>query len=105
MKIKKGDTVVVICGKNKDSQKTHKVMQAFPTANKVLVEGVNKVTRHTKPKKMGDPGGRIEGEAAIDVSNVMIFCPKCGKGVRVGYATVNDKKVRVCKKCSTSFDK
>ena len=107
MKVIKGDTVVVISGTSKsvsgDKAATHKVLQAFPAENKVIVEGVNMVTRHTKPKKMGEAGGRIEKEAPIDASNVMIYCPSCKKGVRVGYAVVDGKKVRVCKKCYKSI--
>ncbi|MBP5662574.1 MAG: 50S ribosomal protein L24 [Clostridia bacterium] len=106
MKIKKGDTVVVISGnsKNLGENKTHKVLQAFPKANRVIVEGVNMITRHTKPKKMGEPGGRIEREAAIDASNVMLYCSACKRGVRVESKTVDGKKVRVCKKCGKSID-
>ena len=102
MKIKKGDTVVVISGEDKlvgDKTETHKVLQAMPASNRVIVEGVNMITRHTKPKKMGEPGGRIEKEAPIDASKVMLYCANCKKGVRVASKVVDGKKVRVCKKC------
>lgn len=103
MKIKKDDTVVVVSGTSASTD-THKVLRAFPKSNRVIVEGANMITRHTKPKKMGEPGGRIEKEAPIDASNVMIYCPSCKKGVRVGYAVKDGKKVRVCKKCGKSID-
>lgn len=103
MKIKKGDTVVVVSGTSASTD-THKVLRAFPQSNRVIVEGANMITRHTKPKKMGEPGGRIEKEAPIDASNVMIYCPNCKKGVRVGYSVQDGKKVRVCKKCGKSID-
>ncbi len=103
MNIKKGDTVVVISGTSKDLGATHKVVQAMPAKNKVVVEGVNMVTRHTKPRKAGEAGGRIEKEAPIDASNVMLYCPNCKKGVRVGVAVVDGKKTRVCKKCNKAI--
>jgi len=104
MKIIKGDTVVVISGKDV-SKKGHEVLQSFPAEKKVLVQGVNIVTRHTKSRKMGEPGGRIKKEAPIAVSNVMILCPKCDKAVRVGYSFKDGKKFRVCKKCGANLDK
>lgn len=103
MKIKTGDTVVVVSGASA-STKTHKVLRAFPKANRVIVEGENIVTRHTKAKKMGETGGRIEKEAPIDASNVMLYCSNCNAGRRVGYSVVDGKKVRVCKKCGKSID-
>lgn len=104
MKIKKGDTVVVITGKD-ISKKGHEVLQAFPQEKKVLVEGVNMVTRHTKARKMGEAGGRIKKEAPVAVSNVMILCPKCDKAVRVGYSVKDGNKFRICKKCGANLDK
>ncbi len=107
MNIKSGDTVVVISGASRtvDSKKVaRKVLRAFPNSNRVIVEGVNMITRHTKPKKMGEPGGRIEKEAPIDASNVMLYCSACQKGVRVANKVVDGKKVRVCKKCGKSID-
>lgn len=107
MKIKKGDTVVVINGESKsytaDKAETHKVLRAFPASNRVIVEGVNMITRHTKPKKMGEAGGRIEREAAMDASKVMLYCSSCKKGVRAGYKIVDGKKTRVCKKCGKNL--
>ena len=107
MLIKKGDTVVVISGESKsysaDKTETHKVLRAMPKDNKVIVEGVNMIVRHTKPKKMGETGGRIEKEAPIDASNVMLYCPNCKKGVRVSNEVVDGKKVRVCKVCKKAI--
>lgn len=102
MNIKKGDSVVVISGTSKTFE-PHKVLSAMPKSNKVIVEGVNMITRHTKPKKAGEPGGRIEKEAAIDASNVMLYCPNCKHGVRVGFKTEKGKKTRVCVKCNKAI--
>lgn len=96
MRIKSGDTVVVISGKDKG--KKGKVMQIFPKTDKVLVEGVNVVTKHQKPSKLHPQGGLIKQEAAIHSSNVMPYDAKAGKGVRIGFGEVNGKKVRVSKK-------
>ncbi|MGL5257228.1 MAG: 50S ribosomal protein L24 [Proteocatella sp.] len=96
MRIKSGDTVVVISGKDKG--KKGKVMQVFPKTDKVLVEGVNVVTKHQKPSKDHPQGGLIKKEAAIHNSNVMPYDSKAGKGVRVSFKEVNGNKVRVSKK-------
>ena len=102
MSIKKGDTVVVLSGKDKGKQ--GKVLEAMPETRKVVVEKVNVATRHQKPRKQGEEGGRISKEGSIDESNVMLVCPKCGKATRVGHAYEGDKKVRVCKKCGKNID-
>ncbi len=109
MKIKKDDIVVVISGKDnytndedfkgKHVIKTHKVLSADPKSKKVVVEGVNVATKHQKPKKQGQDGGIMKVETPIHVSKVQLYCPKCKKGVRVGYKYVADKKLRVCRKC------
>ncbi len=102
MNIKKNDNVMVITGKDKG--KKGKVLVAYPQDNRVIVEGANIATHHTKPKKQGEPGGIIKREAAIDVSNVMVICPKCGKPVRTGSKVLDDgKKVRVCRKCGAEI--
>lgn len=109
MKVKKSDKVLVITGKDKG--KTGEVLACQPKDNKVLVSGVNVVTRHTKPRKAGQQGGRIKKEAPINVSNVMVICPKCDKATRVGYKVEKQGdtivKTRVCKKanCGASLDK
>lgn len=102
LNVKRDDTVVVISGKDKGKQ--GKVMVAVPKEERVIVQNVNMITRHTKPKKQGQPGGRIKREGTIHVSNVMLVCSKCGKATRVGHAFVGDKKVRVCKKCGKNID-
>lgn len=101
MKIIKGDTVEVTAGKFRGKQ--GKVMQALPQDHQVVVEGINLVKRHRKPVNQRDPGGIVDVIKPVDVSNVMLVCPACGKLTRVGYSTdKNNKKVRVCKKCDAT---
>ncbi len=102
MKIKKGDKVVVITGK--DRGKKGDVMEVLPQDDRVLIDGVNIVTRHRKPKSAQDKGGIIKKPAPIHISNVMIVC-SCGKATRVGHKLIDGKKVRVCKVCGKSLDK
>ena len=101
--IKKGDNVVVIAGK--DKKKTGKVLEVSPKDGKILVENVNIVTKHNKPRSQQDKGGIVKKPAAIDASNVMVVCPVCGKATRVAHTEVDGKKVRSCKKCNASLDK
>ena len=113
MNVRKNDKVVVLSGKDKGKQ--GKVLEVMPKEGKVVVEKINVVSRHTKPRKAGQAGGRIKKEAPIDASNAMVICPKCGQPTRVGYRVEKqgDKavKVRVCKKkvdgvpCGASLDK
>ena len=104
--IKKGDTVVVISGDDKDAKKPRKVLEVFPDKSRVLVEGVNIVTRHTKPSASNTRGGIVKKEASIHISNVMIICPGCGQPTRVGNNILSDgKKIRVCRSCNSSLDK
>jgi len=98
MKIKKGDTVLIISGKDKG--KKGKIFKAFPKKRKVLIEGVNLMKKHQKPKKTGEKGQIIEKPAPISVSNVKLICSKCNKAVRVGYKIIENKKYRICKKCN-----
>ena len=103
MHIRSKDTVVVITGKDKG--KEGKVLVAYPKTGKVVVEGVAVATKHQTPRQQGMPGGIIKQEAAIDASNVMLVCPKCKKGVRVGMNVLADgSKVRVCKKCGATIE-
>ena len=97
MKIKKGDNVLIISGKDKG--RTGKVSRAFPKEGGILVEGINLKKKHVRPKKEGGKGQVVDIPAAIEVSNVKIICPKCGKAARVGYKIEGDKKVRICRKC------
>ncbi len=104
MKIKKGDLVEVISGK--DRGKRGKVLRVIPRENKVIVEGVNIVKRHQRPVPQLREGGIIEREAPIYACKVMVVCPSCDKRTRVGYKFVEDgKKVRYCKKCGEILDK
>jgi len=103
MHVKKGDTVVVTTGKDKG--KKGKVLTAIPKRNRVIVEGVNMLTKHKKPSAKIQQGGIIHQEGPIDASNVMLYCDKDKQGVRVGYKTLeNGSKVRVCKKCGEVLD-
>ncbi len=102
--VKKDDNVVVITGKDKG--KKGKIMLADPKKGKVIVSGVNMITRHQKAKSQTEPGGIIHKEGAISASNVLLYCGKCDKGVRTGSKVLeNGSKVRVCKKCGEVLDK
>lgn len=102
--VKTGDTVVILSGKDKG--KKGKVLQASPKEQKVIVEGLNKVTKHVKPRRQGEAGGLIQAEGALYACKVMAVCPKCGKPTRPGHKLLSDgKKVRVCrhKGCGEAF--
>ncbi|MCR5004003.1 MAG: 50S ribosomal protein L24 [Bacteroidales bacterium] len=96
MKIKKGDTVVVIAGN--DKTKTGKVLSVSPANDRVIVEGINMVSKHTKPNSKQPQGGIIKQEAGIHISNLQIVDPATGKATRVGFKMVDGKKVRFAKK-------
>jgi large subunit ribosomal protein L24 len=101
--VKKGDTVVVLSGKDKG--KKGKILGVFPSEGKVLIEGVNMVTKHEKPSKKVQQGGIIHQEAPIYSSKVSVYCPNCNEGRRVGHTILNDgKKVRKCVKCGEILD-
>ena len=102
--VKTGDQVVVINGKDRGAR--GKVMQVSPSEGKVIVEKVNVVKKHVKPRKMGEAGGIIEAEAALYACKVQLVCPKCGRPTRVGHVIENGKKMRVCKKsdCGAKFE-
>ena len=97
-RIKKGDNVIVIAGNDKG--KTGKVLTVIPEKERVIVEGVAMVSKHTKPNAKAPQGGIIKQEASIHVSNVALIDPKSGKATRVGFKIDGDKKVRVAKKSS-----
>lgn len=98
MRIKKGDTIKIICGK--DLGKTGKVLQVLPKRNRIIIEGLNLRIKHVRPRKEREKGQRISFPASMDISNVMLVCSKCGKTTKVGKKILGDKKkVRVCKKC------
>lgn len=98
MRIKKNDIVKVIAGNSKGME--GKVLKVFPYNNRVIVEKVKLIKRHTRSSGQGDQGGIIEKEAAIDISNVMLVCPKCSKPAKTEMAELADgRKIRKCKKC------
>ena len=99
--VKTGDTVIVVSGDDKG--KTGKVLGTIPSEEKVVVEGINMVTCHIKPRKQGEEGGIVKRESAIYASKVQVVCPKCGKGTRVAMEFKGDKKVRVCKHCGAEL--
>ena len=101
MSIKKDDTVVVITGKDKGQR--GKVLTVIPKEGKVVVEKINLVSRHTKPRKQGDEGGIIQKEAPLYACKVMCVCPKCDKPTRAASKMVDGKKVRVCKHCGAEI--
>ncbi len=109
MNIKKNDTVVVLSGKDRGKQ--GKVLGSVPADGKVVVEGINMVTCHVKPRKQGEEGGIVKREAAIAACKVQVVCPKCSKPTRVAHKvekkTVTGKhknvSVRVCKKCGAEL--
>lgn len=102
MNIKKGDTVIVITGK--DKTKSGKVLEVYPKTDRVLVDGVNIVSRHTKPKSAQDKGGIVKKSAPLHVSNVMIL-DENGKPTRIAHKIVDGKKVRIAKTTGSSLDK
>lgn len=105
MTIKKGDNVLVISGK--DRGKRGAIEKVLPRENKVLVVGINIAKHHLKPSRKNPHGGIIDKLAAIDVSNVVLVCPRCSQPTRVGHKITSDKKrmrTRICRKCKESID-
>ncbi len=101
--VKKGDTVVVLWGKDKG--KKGKVLRAFPKDGRVLVEGVHIVKRHAKPSQKVRQAGIMEKPLPVFVSKVMLVCPKCSKGTRVAKMMTGDKRSRKCRRCGELIDK
>ncbi|MEA3398866.1 MAG: 50S ribosomal protein L24 [Patescibacteria group bacterium] len=120
MKIKKGDKVKILAGK--DRGKIGKVLQVFISRQRVSVEGLNLLIKHMRPRKQGEKGQRIEFPAPMAISNLMLICPKCNKPTRVSYvykeinknssavdknaakSKISKKKYRMCKKCKQTID-
>ena len=100
--VKTGDEVIVIQGK--DRGKKGKVLQVAPSEGKVIVEGVNIVSKHVKPRKMGEAGGILKAESALYADKVQLVCTKCGQPTRVGHEGTGKDKKRVCKKCGAKFE-
>ena len=101
MKIKKGDTVKILSGKDRGKQGV--VVRAFPREGKIVVEKMNVVKKHRKPRKTGERGQIMEIAKPFSVSNAMIVCPQCAKPTRVGYKTSGEHKTRMCKKCQKAL--
>ncbi len=97
LKIKKGDMVLVISGKDKG--KKGKTFKVFPRDNRIIVEGVNLRKKHVRPKKSGEKGQIVVRALPIDSSSVKLICSQCGKAVRIGYKLDKGNKIRICKKC------
>lgn len=107
MKIKKNDKVKILNGK--DRGKTGKVLQIFPEQGRVSIEGLNILIKHLRPQKRGEKGQRIEFPGLINISNVALVCPKCGKDTKIGYKKItgddgSTKKFRICKKCQETLE-
>ena len=103
MEIRKNDSVMVIAGKERG--KTGKVLRVIPKKDAVIIERVNLVKRHTKPRGPQQPGGIVEKEAHIRTSNIMIMCDKCNAPVRVGRKILSDgQRIRVCRRCGEALD-
>ena len=99
--VKSGDTVVVLSGESKGVK--GKVIAASPEEGKVIVEGANIVSKHTKARRQGDKSQIVKTEGAMYACKVQLVCPKCNKGVRVHHKMIGDKKVRVCAKCGAEI--
>ena len=107
MFIRKDDQVEVIAGDDRGTPKQRrfsKVLRVLPARNKIVVEGVNRVYKHLRPSSKNPQGGRLSKEMPIDVSNVMLYCSKCNRGVRIGHRFTDDgQKQRYCKTCGVSL--
>ena len=100
--VKRDDTVVILTGKDKGKQ--GKVLEVSPSEQKVIIEGCNIVSKHVKPRRMGETGGIVKAESPIYACKVQVVCPKCKKPTRVGHKIAEDgKKERLCKKCGATF--
>ena len=99
--VKKDETVLIISGD--DRGQSGKVLAVSPKEGKVIVEGLNMVTKHVKPRKQGDPAGIMKAESAVYACKVMAVCPKCGKATRLAHKIEGDTKTRVCKHCGASY--
>ena len=102
LNIKMNDNVVILTGKDKGEK--GKVMKVDPATGRIVIQNLNMIVRHTKPRRQGEEGGRINKEGTINVSNVMLVCPSCKKATRVGHIIEDGKKYRACKKCGKKID-
>lgn len=103
LNVHRGDRVKVIAGKDKG--KEGKVLRALPEKQRVVVEGVNKIKKHTRPTQKQPQGGILEVEGTIHVSNVMLVCPNCAEPTRVGHKREDGTRLRVCKRCGKQIEK
>lgn len=107
MNVRKDDNVMVISGNSLGKQ--GKVLKVFPERQRIIIEGVNIVKRHSRPSQKNPQGGVVQKEAPVNATNIMVICPKCNKATRVGHTNVTDatsgrkKKMRVCKHCNEMF--
>ncbi len=102
--VRKGDTIIAIAGKDKD--KTGKVLRVFPGKERVIVEGINFVKKHARPRPPEQQGGIIQQEAPLHLSNVMLYCPRCSRGSRLGRRKLeNGTKMRFCRRCGEQIGK
>lgn len=102
MKIKKGDTVIMIVGK--DRAKKGKVIKSWPQTGRIVVEGLNLVKKHRRPQRSGEKGQIVNVPRAVSVSNVKLICPLCNQPTRVSYSLTGADKKRQCKKCQQTFN-
>src|ERR687889_422017 len=102
--LRRNDQVIVTAGR--DRGKKGRILKVVPEKNRLIVEGVNIIKRHTRPNPQKNiKGGIVEREAALDASNVQLVCPECGKMTRIGHQVQGDRKVRICRKCEGVVDK
>lgn len=101
MKIRKGDKIKIMAGKDKG--KDGVIDRAYPKQNKILIQGINLIKRHIKKNQELPEGGIVDIPKPVQVSSVMLICPKCSKTTRVGFELDKNKKVRSCKKCKATF--
>lgn len=103
MQIRKNDSVMVVAGRERG--KTGKVLRVLPDKGALIIERMNLVKRHSKPRGPQQPGGIVEKEASIHASNIMIMCGKCNAPVRIGHKQLGDgKKIRICRRCGEALD-
>lgn len=101
MDIRKGDTVVLLTGK--DRGKKGKVTQVLPRQNRLVIEGLNLLTKHVRPRRQGQKGERVQVAAPVHVAKVQCICPHCGKATRLGFRIEAGKKHRFCRRCQTAL--
>ncbi len=104
-RLRTGDVVVAVAGKERFGKKSGKIIKIFPRTGRVLVQGFNYVKRHTKPTQKNPKGGIVEKEAPVAISNLQIYCPRCQRGSRIKMSGEGEKKKRLCARCGESLDK